>query len=804
MWPRQWIWGAITAAAVCIALALSGAYVYRHRSELIHNKVVQNYLPFLHSLRKLPDVLFFPYYFRTTSLPVYTLDLSPSDIQTLNNSLPADPFGIQSLNELDRVDVRAAFQSTDGYDRDIRVRYRGSLGNNWNTAKKSYLLDFPNAELYKGMKEVSLFLPHDRDYFVEALNMYRARKLGLRAPEIWFVRLNVNNRDQGVYAAMEHWSQEWLEKAGFAAESNVLGIRTSAELEGRYAWKSWNIEDDFIAKPTSPALGGDTSGDTTDMLLQALTEVVDHASDRDFERYVPYLIDLPKFYAYDTVSILSGSYHGDGWLDPTADPESEAAHSGDNNLVLVFNTNTGLFEPIPYNISISDVRQYPEGMIPVDAPQYLTKRIHAIPAFREARDRVLSGYVSDPQNLEDDMRYITQWEQLVLPELYTDTVKLETNFEVRAEVRRLKDVVRSNFELAKKEIGRAYPLVTVQTRPISFRGSFESLPQTVISVDQFLRANPIFYKGRDGYIHLGGSHTFTRTTIVPKGTRLVIDPGATIRLGKDVSFISYSPVTIKGGIAGVRFLPASTSPWGNFAVVNALREESIVENAYFEGGGDTRVNGIHYSGMLTFKDSDARITNVTITRAQGDDGIHLAYGTYAVTDSTFTNNWADAIDADFASSARIENNMFVNTLAGPEISYDGDAADISGTNAILIGNVSALQGDKGFSVGEGSTARFERNVIVLNPIGVAVKDLSTAEFVDNIFARNDIGISLYLKKNLFGGGIATSTNDLLYRNGSLTEVDNFSSVSVSGAREATEEEIRDRIPATLRSQVFVE
>jgi hypothetical protein len=768
-----------------------------NRLSLTRYPFVQNFLPFYHALRKLPDVLFFPYYFRSETLPTYTLNLTLKDMQTLNAGLPPNAFGTSTLNDVARVRVKAEFQTTDGYDDLVQVRYRGSIANNWNTSKRSYQIYFPSTHLYRGMRQLTLFIPSDRDYFVEPLNYYRGKKLGLNMPDLFAIRLKMNNQDEGVYLASEHWSQEWLEKNQHSADSNIIGANASDLTGGKFVWQSWNIvAPASVRKPKSQILTGSaaTSPDSTDTLAKTLTDIVEHASDADFERYLPYIVDMQKLYAAEVVAILAGTYHSDGYLSPTGNPNVNL--SGDINLVLVFDTDKGLFEPIPYNVSIMEVP--PEGGI-VEMPSYLTRRVYSIPAFKAARDRMLKAYLDDPSNLEDDQAFIAKWQREVQPGLYTDNSKLENNFQMIGAINRTKRYVEENFARAHNEIGRTYERPAVDVRPLLLQGSFVFLPQTVISPAAFVASHPEFYRGADGTIHLStGRHYFTKTVTVPKGTRLVIDPGATLLFGPDVSFVSYSPVTARGTRdAPIRLLPSGDLPWGNFAVANAGRQMSYFDQVYLRYGGDTHVNGIHMSGTLSLKDSDAEIARVTVEGAQGDDGIHLAHGSYTVADSIFRNNWADPIDSDFTTST-FEDNVFINTVPISTLSYDGDAMDVSGSTVTIRGNYVYGMGDKGMSIGENSTVTAENNVVVGSVYGVAVKDLSRATLLDNVFINNKTGIALYQKKPIWGGGTATSTGSVLYGNGSETSLDKLSQLTlVDTVRPASDLEARAKIPPAL-------
>ena len=63
------------------------------RNKIINNEFVALMLHSYHSIRKLPDILFFPYFFQEPNIPVYNLYVSAKDMRALNNSLPDNPIG---------------------------------------------------------------------------------------------------------------------------------------------------------------------------------------------------------------------------------------------------------------------------------------------------------------------------------------------------------------------------------------------------------------------------------------------------------------------------------------------------------------------------------------------------------------------------------------------------------------------------------------------------------------------------------------------------------------------------------------
>lgn len=272
--------------------------------------------------------------------------------------------------------------------------------------------------------------------------------------------------------------------------------------------------------------------------------------------------------------------------------------------------------------------------------------------------------------------------------------------------------------------------------------TFERLPEAIASRDAFLVRYPFFSaEGEDG-VALRGSHIITQTVIVPSSVRLTIKPGATVRMAKGVSILSYAPVTMIGyKELPIRFLAEKEGEaWGVFAVLNAV-EPSAVQWAEFADGGEAYINGAFFSGMLAFHNSPVTIVDSIIRNAHGDDGLNLKYVYVDINRVRFERNSFDALDIDMALSGVVENSLFLEN--------GNDGLDISWSPIVIRNIESADNGDKCLSVGERSTPLIYDTILRGCPIGLAVKDDSHAKVERVQFENNGTAISSYIKKPFF-------------------------------------------------------
>ena len=144
----------------------------------------------------------------------------------------------------------------------------------------------------------------------------------------------------------------------------------------------------------------------------------------------------------------------------------------------------------------------------------------------------------------------------------------------------------------------------------------------------------------------------------------------------------------------------------------------------------------------------------------------------------------DAIDLDGVTNGLVKGNRIYNLIG-----FNSDGIDIGemSSNIVIENNLIYNSGDKGVSVGQGSTVVLKGNVIVGSKVGIAVKDNSTADVINNTFFRNDTSISAFEKNFGLGGGVIHVNNTLLYqRLGNPIYKDELSEINVKYSLSNTE------------------
>lgn len=703
------------------------------RSGILQNPLARYFLHFYRSVRKIPDLIFSPYFLQKTNLPVYDLKIKREDLTELHRALPKDPLSGRLLAD-NRVEVSADFAANDFQGR-VKARYRGYGTDHWNANKKSWRVNFKDENTFRGIKALNLVIPSDRQYYVTPLFNYRAKKLGLDLPDFSFVRLRLNGQDAGVYLAYESLSRMWLSHSPDLPEgSNVLAVdetRLAADAqEGPYLTPEALAIWQSMTEKTNPDQQGKYFSE-----LAALMEMINNTDDETFKKLVPNLIDLPKFYGWNILQILAGSNH----------------QSDNYNLILAFNTATGKFQIVPMDIELHDQNQYPYN----DVDMLLSKRILSVAEFKEVRNEMLKQYLTE-DNLKDDLLFYDNLHHKLKKEFLGDYVGIDSGLDFLAKVKLFRSLLVDNFQRAQDILEMKYDFTMKNLPKPKWPEGFSSFPETGWSQDEFLAHNSQFYSLEKGAVAIGpGSFVIKKTVVLPSGLRLVIQPGTSLWLDRGVSIVSYGPLEAHGTAEQqIRIHPLGHNrPWGSILLVDAPGK-SIISFADISGGSGININGVAATGMVSAHRSDLEISYSTFSNSNEDDAVNIKYAVSQIHHSKFSNTFSDAIDIDSAKSgSSLSDNIFLEPIGRGLEASGGDAVDISFSDNIEISRNQILGGcgDKGISVGESSRPLIKDNLIKGCPIGVAVKDGSRARIFHNRFVDNEVAISAYRKKPQFSG-----------------------------------------------------
>mgnify|MGYP001608936467 CR=1 FL=1 len=358
---------------------------------------------------------YLPYLSLPSKLPAYEVTIDPSKLNEIYTALPKED--VELLDEGAK-DSKRATVAINGKIYDAKFGIHGDTSPHWLYEKKSWQVKIEGENPPENLRELMFIVPLRRFFITEQFNNYRAKKLGLIIPESTFANLKINGKNQGVYFVIEGWSEDFLRRVGISTPTNLYGERAINEpvFEGVRYWKKFTTNTDQKF--------GEDFGE-----LRRLLDLVQNADDETFKKKIFSIVDEDNFYAWYVHSLLSGSTHQD-W-----------AH----NLRIYFDRGSGKLKFIPWDVGAWGTANYT-----VDSHYSpLISRVIQIPEFREKRDAMVYNYVSDPNNVKEDLKTYDKIANAVKVAFYKDPAKEFPNSFYDSEVARYRGIIEGNFRALK-------------------------------------------------------------------------------------------------------------------------------------------------------------------------------------------------------------------------------------------------------------------------------------------------------------------------------------------------------------------
>lgn len=305
--------------------------------------------------------------------------------------------------------------------------------------------------------------------------------------------------------------------------------------------------------------------------------------------------------------------------------------------------------------------------------------------------------------------------------------------------------------------------------------TFSALEQSFETAEQILARHPFLTKeGPDTLAFPQGVVDVNQTLIIPGGVTVLIKPGTTVRMGPNVTFLSYGKVFMRGTAEQPITVTARTDePWGVWALLDHGADKSEIRYTAFEHGSEAYLNGVYFSGMLATHFADITVDHSRFALAHGDDGANIKNAVAHITSSRFERNNFDGLDLDFLIGGMVSGNVFSEN--------GNDGIDLGGGTVTVYGNRVKNSKDKCLSIGEKATPVIYNNVFTGCDTGVAIKDSAEPLLLNNTITGNHIGIASYQKKPIFGGGRGRVSDAFIWDNEVAIELDDKSTISIQNS-----------------------
>ena len=409
------------------------------------------------------DIPYWTYKIKPVSLPMYRLYIDADEYQKIIDALPES--GDEVLSDELRTKVPALFVY-NGKKMDVKVNLHGDMYNNWIFKKKSWQIRFQNGELFDGTSKINLLLPDDEAVYAgEHVNTYRAKKMGLAAPNDKFIVLQINDGPKMLYYQKEGWTPEFLVKNFRNSSGNLYGeagALTDPIFESTMWWKKFN------------SVAGEENNFSD---LAYLLDLIKNADDNAFKDAIVKIIDMDTFYTWQIHSMLAGSVHQDE----------------NHNMRIYFDKEKQRFFLIAWDVSVWDYVEKFErprfGKVVYDLDvnyNPLVNRILNIPEFLLERNRRLWEYVKDDTNINEDIAYLDQATEKIKPAVFQDTQKYDRNGKADATMRRVRSNLLSNYAFLHEQLGKSNFFTTLSYQSTS----------TIATIDfSYVSASPINFNG---------------------------------------------------------------------------------------------------------------------------------------------------------------------------------------------------------------------------------------------------------------------------------------------------------------------
>jgi hypothetical protein len=303
-------------------------------------------------------------------------------------------------------------------------------------------------------------------------------------------------------------------------------------------------------------------------------------------------------------------------------------------------------------------------------------------------------------------------------------------------------------------VTRLWGLTTTHTQTV-LPGYSSPLAQgplpTLPTVEEALAQHPYLQPvaGQDTLHIASGTWDVNGNLVLPAGFGLRLDPGVTLRFGRDNYLLASGPLDFQGTDDAPILLQPIADRWSGVTVLEA-GAPSAWNYVTVESAAAADQDGWTLTGGVTFYESPIRLEHCRILDSQAEDGINVIRAEFAFIRSEFGPAISDAFDADF-SWGTVEECVFHDT--------GGDGIDVSGSDVQVRGVRLLDIGDKGISVGEGSQLTAQDVYLENVTLGMASKDLSQATLTDaTIIGARVAGLAAYIKKPQYGPATLTASH----------------------------------------------
>jgi len=259
----------------------------------------------------------------------------------------------------------------DGVTYDIDIAYRGSYTRSFR--KRSYIIKFVNPTTFEGNNIIHLNAEYkDPSLFRNKLSFDFFQDIGVLSPESQHVNLIRNDTLKGVYLQLESVDEYFLEKRGLPPGPIYYAVNNDANFS--------LLRDERMKKSLIAGYQQAVGDESDDTLLLDFIKKVNTIPLADFHNEIPQFLNIDTFLRWLAGAVCT--MNNDGFT---------------HNYALYRNSNTGLFEFIPWDYDATWGRKVDGGTMEYDYVHIEGKKCNhlcyllmRVPEFRK-RYRMILG-----------------------------------------------------------------------------------------------------------------------------------------------------------------------------------------------------------------------------------------------------------------------------------------------------------------------------------------------------------------------------------------------------------------------------
>jgi hypothetical protein len=403
------------------------------------------------------------------------------------------------------------------------------------------------------------------------------------------------------------------------------------------------------------------------------------------------------------------------------------------NLRFYFNPLTARLEPVGRAPNLAfGKRNEPE---PASAAPFAARLLED-PRIRNAYRRALDRIATEMHGPE----FHAQWLELEAVQLRL----LHQEYPFRVAFDLLPTLQRADRVLAAA--GEA--IARHEAPTLREAGSDVESPLPFVSVEETLARHPFLRWDATSraFSTDAGYHAVDGHLILPQGAGLDLPAGTTLRFEARRGIVARGPLHFRGEADAPVVLEGPPGPrqselWSGVYVVESSLPSQWTHVVVRNTGGFKRKKW-ELAGGVVFRKTRAELTDCRFILARTDDALNVVRGSFSIRNPTIVDAQSDGFDADY-SEGSIASGVIERAA--------GDAIDLGGSHARVVGVRMSSIRDKAISVGERSQLTAEKLTIEHVGIGIAVKNGSRGELTDStLHDVRDVALVAYVNRGEFG------------------------------------------------------